>query len=235
MSNPPLIQLSGLAKPADSVPLKFGVIVHRGFQALDVFGPLDALNVLSQVYPMQLFVIAETMDPVSTKIPESLKLTPPGSDFAQSICPTHTFDTAPSMDVLIVPGGAGNRIPEIVKPAIDYIARIYPSLKYLLTVCTGSRLVAEAGVLDGRRATTNKAAFARTIAYRPQVEWVRNARWVVDGNIWTASGVSAGIDLTLAFIGEVYGEEVATKVTNVLEYDRHADPAWDPFADLYKT
>ncbi|KAH9475534.1 Isonitrile hydratase [Psilocybe cubensis] len=226
-----IIQLPPSARPADSVPLKYGIIVHSGFQALDVFGPLDALNALSLCYPLQLFIIAETLDPVSTKPPGSLGN--PTSNFAQSIVPTHTFDTVPALDVLIVPGGVGNRIPEVVARAIEYIADVYPSLQFLLTVCTGSRLVAEAGVLDGRKATTNKAAWARTIAYRPQVNWVPHARWVVDGNIWTASGVSAGIDLIFAYIGEVYGEEVATLLSNFMEYERHQDSTWDPYAELY--
>ena len=60
-----------------------------------------------------------------------------------------------------------------------------------------------------------------------------HARWVVDGNIWTSSGVSAGIDCMLAFISEVYGEDVAKGIADGMEYERHTDPTWDPFADLY--
>jgi transcriptional regulator GlxA family with amidase domain len=226
-----MLELPASARSAEVISLKYGVIVYPGFQALDVFGPLDALNSLSLAYPMQLSVIAETLSATSTKPP--VPLNNPGADFAQSIVPTHTFETAPPLDVLIVPGGVGNRIGSNVEAAINYIRRVYPTLRYLITVCTGSRLVAEAGVLDGRRATTNKRAWARTIEYRPQVEWVTHARWVVDGYIWTSSGVSAGIDVIFAFMAEEYGEEVAGMIANFLEYERHLDSRWDPFAESY--
>jgi len=226
-----ILNLPPSARSKEEVSLKYGVILYPGFQALDVFGPLDALNSLSFAYPMQLSLIAETLDPVSTKPPGSL--TNPGTDFAQSIVPNHTFETAPPLEVLIVPGGVGNRIGSNVEAAINYIRRVYPTLRYLITVCTGSRLVAEAGVLDGRRATTNKRAWASTNESRPQVQWVTHARWVVDGNIWTSSGVSAGIDVIFAFMAEEYGEEVAMMIANFLEYERHLDSKWDPFAELY--
>ncbi|KDR71911.1 hypothetical protein GALMADRAFT_253696 [Galerina marginata CBS 339.88] len=226
-----IIDLPVSASPVDVVPLKYGVVVYQGFQALDVFGPLDALNSLSLAYPLQLYVIAETLEPVTTKPPKGLGN--PAADFGQSILPTHTFETAPAVDVLIVPGGIGNRVPENISKAIDYIARVYSTLKFLITVCTGSAIAAQAGVLDGKRATTNKRAWSRTIQLRPQVEWVAHARWVVDGKIWTSSGVSAGIDIIFAFMGEAYGEEVATMIANFLEYERHTDSNWDPYADLY--
>ncbi|KAF6752435.1 DJ-1/PfpI family protein [Ephemerocybe angulata] len=225
------LELPASAQPADKVPLSFGLVLYPGFQALDVFGPLDALNVLSFLYPIKLYVLAETLDPVSTKSPQGLEH--PGSAFSQSIVPTHTFDTAPKVDVLIVPGGVGNRPPNDIGSAIAYIRRVYPEAQYLFTVCTGSGMAAQAGVLDGKKATTNKAAFKRISGYRPQVEWVGKARWVVDGNAWTAAGVSAGIDAIFDFIKVVYGEDVASLIANFMEYERHLDPSWDPYAELH--
>jgi len=146
-----------------AAPVNFGVILFPGFQALDVFGPLDALNILSQTQKMNLYIIAATLDPVSTKLPG-----PKGSDFGQSVVPTDTFETAPPLDVLIVPGGQGTRSPE-VSTAIDFIEATYPTLQYLITICTGSGLAARAGVLDGKRATTNKRAWKETTALRPTV------------------------------------------------------------------
>lgn len=214
---------------SSKAPLNFGIIVFPGFQALDAFGPLDALNTLSLLRPLNLCVIAETMNPVSTEPPVP---NPHGSKFAQSIVPTHTFTTVPPLDVLLIPGGLGTSHSEI-QSAIDFVKKIYPSLQYLITVCTGAGVAARAGVLDGKRATTNKMSWARNIALRPEVTWVSHARWVVDGNIYTSSGVSAGLDVAFAFIGAVYGEESASKVADVLEYDRHMDSSWDPFAEKY--
>jgi len=214
------------------LPVHFGIILFPGFQALDVFGPLDALNTLAKNHAIYLHVIAETLSPVSTEPPAGLPSSKTGS-FNQSVLPTHTFDTAPKLDVLIVPGGFGTRHPSI-QSSIDFVAKVYPSLQYLITVCTGSGIAGRAGVLNGKRATTNKRSFVPTTeSTKNQVKWVSHARWVVDGNIWTSAGVSAGLDVIFAWIGEVYGKETAAELANVLEYDRHTDSSWDPFADLY--
>ena len=157
-----------------------------------------------------------------------------GTSQFPTLPPTHTLQTAPKdLDVLIIPGGLGTRSP-LINDTIEYIARTYPKLQYLLTVCTGSALAARAGLLDGRRATTNKASWSANVIYGPKTKWIPHARWVVDGNIWTSSGISAGIDTTLAFIEQMYGKDNATYVANMMEYERHADPSWDPFADIFK-
>ncbi|PWY92203.1 class I glutamine amidotransferase-like protein [Aspergillus heteromorphus CBS 117.55] len=212
-----------------SPPLRIGVALFPGFQALDVFGPLDCLNILSWTHTnMSMSILAATLDPVSTQIPES------PHTIGQHVVPTHTFSSPPPLDVLLVPGGLGTRgsPPELLQ-VIDFIRTVYPSLKYLITVCTGSGVAARAGVLDGRRATTNKLAWKEITALGPNVSWVPRARWVVDGNVWTASGVTAGIDATIAWIEEVFGAEMALEIANGMEHTRHTDPEVDPFADLY--
>ncbi|GLB41557.1 putative protein kinase activity [Lyophyllum shimeji] len=223
------IQISQEGRPKGPVPVNFGIVVFPGFQALDAFGPLDALHVLSSLFPMKLSVLAATLDPVPTNLPDIPS--PIGSNFGQSINPTHTFDTAPPLEVLLIPGGIGAIAPG--EAAIDFVAKVYPSLKYLVTICNGASIAARAGVLDGRKATTNKMGWETEVAKGPQVKWVAHARWVVDGNIWTSSGVSAGLDAIFAFMAAVYGQEAAEKVANVMEYERHQDPSRDPFAKLY--
>lgn len=211
-------------------------MVFPAFQALDVFGPLDALNILSRRYKMNLYTIAETLEPVSTQLAEQ-----PGagsgsgsdSDFGQRIVPTHTFDTAPPLDVLLVPGGQGTRAPGIAS-AVDYVREAFPSLQYLVTVCTGAGVAARAGVLDGRRATTNKLSWDATVALGPRVEWVHRARWVRDGHVWTSSGISAGIDVAFAWIEAVYGGAVAKDIADRMEYTRVTDPDHDPFSGLHR-
>jgi transcriptional regulator GlxA family with amidase domain len=189
---------------------------------------LDCINTLSRTDPVTLSLLSSTLDPVTTKSPDY-----PGS-VGQEIVPTHTYAAPPPLDVLLVPGGRGSRgSGPIVLEAIKFIRDEYPHLTYLITVCTGSGLAARAGVLDGKRATTNKMAWKEMVALGPEVEWVPRARWVTDGNIWTSSGVSAGIDVTLAWIGSVFGEEKARRIADGLEYTRHEDSSWDPFAELY--
>lgn len=158
--------------------------------------------------------------------------------------PTHTLHdllvaadgqvggTLAGLEVLIVPGGMGTRAPDL-QPEIKFIKDVFPSLRYLITVCTGAGMAARAGVLDGRNATTNKRSWASTIVHGPKTNWITHARWVVDGNIWTSSGVAAGIDATLAFIGDVYGASIAQNLANGMEYQRWENASYDPFADLY--
>ncbi|KIK57014.1 hypothetical protein GYMLUDRAFT_247285 [Collybiopsis luxurians FD-317 M1] len=215
----------------EDIPKNFGLLVFPTFQALDAFGPMDILNMLSRDFPLNLSIIAQTLEPVSTKQRDP-SLNPFGSNFGESVVPTHDFNNAPPLDVLIIPGGYGVRADDL-DPLFDFVRRTYPSLKYLLTVCSGSWIAAQAGILDGKRATSNKNAWASTKKVGPNVKWVSHARWVVDGNIWTASGVSAGIDATLAFVEHVYGADQAKKLARELEYEWHQDPSWDPFAEMY--
>jgi putative intracellular protease/amidase len=134
-------------------PTKFGVALFPGFQALDVFGPLDALNNMSRSTPLEFVVLAATLDPVNTKVEA------PGR-IGQSVVPTHTFDNCPAdLEVLLVPGGFGCRDQAHMAPLVEFLRRVYPKLRYLLTVCTGSAVVAMSGVLDGRRATSNKRSW----------------------------------------------------------------------------
>ncbi|KAL5385189.1 hypothetical protein DPSP01_004997 [Paraphaeosphaeria sporulosa] len=221
-----------------TLPTRYGMIVFKGFQALDVFGPLSTLNVLSRTHKMELAIIAESTKPVSTH-PEPN----PGflsASFGQEIVPTHTFENAPEIEVLLVPGGFGTQNKDAMAPVEAYIGTVFPKVKYVITICTGSAVLAGLGLLDHRRATTNKCTWDANVKLGPSVEWVRKARWVVDETagvtpVWSSSGVSAGIDVTFAFVEKLYGGDTAEHVANVMEYDRHLDDRWDPFADIWET
>ncbi|KAI1212637.1 class I glutamine amidotransferase-like protein [Annulohypoxylon truncatum] len=211
-----------------SPPTRFAVALFPGFQALDVFGPLDILNTLSTQVPLSLTILSTSLAPVSTATPAA-----GGPSTAQSVVPTRTYADANvdvDVEVLLVPGGAGTRDPANVAQVEDYVRRAYPKLRYLLTVCTGSALVARTGVLDGRRATSNKRAWEWATAQGPRVNWVPRARWVTDGNVWTSSGISAGIDMMYAFVADQFGEDVAQTLADDAEYVRNTDPDDDPFA-----
>jgi transcriptional regulator GlxA family with amidase domain len=100
------------------------------------------------------------------------------------------------------------------------------------SVCTGSGLLAAAGLLDGYRATSNKRAFQWATEQGPLVDWVTTARWVEDRDRWTSSGVAAGMDMALALVAHFLGEPFARKVADGIELEWHRDPSWDPFAAL---
>nr|OQO24870.1 hypothetical protein B0A51_06879 [Rachicladosporium sp. CCFEE 5018] len=213
-------------------PSKFGYILFRGFEPLDINGPVSALATLGRSRHIDLSMIAETLEPVtSAPLLPSMNLL--NSTSFVTMLPTHTFATAPKdLEVLMIPGGSGSRSPYL-NATLAYLQTTYPKLRYLITVCTGSLVASRAGLLDGKYATTNKQGWAGVVATNPHVHWVPQARWVVDGNIWSTSGVSAGIDGTLGFIECFYGSAVVTAVRNSMEFDWHQDPQWDPFRVVY--
>ncbi|KAI0072435.1 class I glutamine amidotransferase-like protein [Panus rudis PR-1116 ss-1] len=137
-------------------------------------------------------------------------------------------------DIILVPGGLGSR-PDRVQPSlIRFLQRQAPGAKYVLSVCTGSWILAQAGLLDGKRATTNKASFKRTkeATAQQKIEWVPKARWVIDGKTWTASGVTAGIDMASAFLDELVGQDIAQDIRGIVEVSAR-DQGDDEFADFY--
>lgn len=101
---------------------------------------------------------------------------------------------------------------------------------YCLSVCTGSALLAKTGLLDNKKATSNKKAFDWVASVNSSVNWIRSARWVVDGKYYTSSGVSAGIDMALGFIKDRFGEQEAKDIANHIEYIWTEDCSKDVFA-----
>ncbi|KAG8866068.1 hypothetical protein FS842_003631 [Serendipita sp. 407] len=216
-------------RPPKTIPLKWGILAFPRFVGLDAYGPLEILNIVAFNTPnMTLSIIAETMENVPALI------TNPTSGALSWIKPTYTIDQDPPLDVLLVPGGPGSRIAYNNTKIIDYVKRTYPKLKYIMSTASGAQILAKAGVLDKKRATTQKWAWAELVASGPKVKWVPCARWVVDGNIWTSSGVAAGMDMTYAFVSRL-NSTIADRAVNIIEYEPHKDPSWDPFCEIWNT
>jgi transcriptional regulator GlxA family with amidase domain len=103
------------------------------------------------------------------------------------------------------------------------------ALRIVATVCTGSFLLARTGLLDRRKATSNKRAFQEVNTYAPKVQWIAKARWVEDGKYFTFSGVSAGMDMVLAVIAKLCGRETSLEIASRAEYTWGEDRSCDPF------
>lgn len=185
------------------------------FELLDVFGPLELLGVLPDRF--ELHMIGPATGPVrSAQGPEVLAAA--------------SYREAPVPDMVLVPGGIGTRSLVEDGGFLAWLAGWAGTAQLVTSVCTGSAVLAAAGLLDGHRATSNKRAFSWAESQGPSVEWVRQARWVADRDRWTSSGVAAGMDMTLAVIAHLHGNDLASEVADGVEYDWHRDPAWDPFA-----
>ncbi|TPX16104.1 uncharacterized protein E0L32_004099 [Thyridium curvatum] len=221
--------------------LSLGVIVFPGWEPLDVFGPMEIFFSLSYPYKIRLSVISKTAGPVSSTVPPfSITGVGPPIDYGYLLNPTimasHSFEDAPPLDVLLVPGGFGNVVLEQRNDTSieGFIRRRFDQLDYLLSVCTGAMSLAKAGVLNGRRATTNKGAWGSVVRHGENITWVPTARWVEDGKVWSSSGVAAGMDMAYAFLSHFYGTDRVNNTMNGIEYAPHTDPNWDPFSVVHK-
>jgi transcriptional regulator GlxA family with amidase domain len=198
-----------------------GVLLFPGFELLDVFGPLEAFGIRIAREHFETVLVSEQPGPVaSAQGPKAL---------AEA-----GLDDARRLDLILVPGGIGTRQEVDNRRLTTWIAKRSADAELVMSVCTGAALLAKAGVLDGRRATSNKASFAWVVAQGEHVRWVKQARWVEDGRFWTSSGVSAGIDMALAVITRLTRLELAEAIALLMEYEWHRDAGHDPFAAIHK-
>lgn len=201
-------------------PRTVGVLLFEGFELLDVFGPCEAYGIRDLGGAFRIAMVAAAAGPIaSAQGPRAV------AEFGFADCPR--------LDVILVPGGIGTRREVDNAALISWLRERAATAELVTSVCTGAGLLARAGLLDGRRATTNKRSFAWVESQGPRVKWVKQARWVEDGGFATSAGVSAGIDMTLAVISRLVGAEIAEQAAISMEYEWHRDPAWDPFAKIH--
>ena len=197
---------------------KIAALLFPQFEALDMFGPIEMFGMLPEAFEIRM--VAETSAPVSCKQgPTSLV--------------DQTFDDPSDYDLILVPGGRGTRAGVDNAPLLNWLRQACAHAEIVMSVCTGSALLAKAGVLDGKRATTNKMAYDWVCAQSSNVEWVPQARWVEDGKVFTSSGVSAGMDMSLAVISRLCGLDTAKQVAVWAEYEWHDNADWGPFAEIH--
>jgi putative intracellular protease/amidase len=160
-----------------------------GFDMIDLFGPLELLYFVAANRHLDVKVITPTASAVVVNVPMGNRF---NSTFGPALVGTATMeDDDLELDFLLVPGGAAARDPALTY-VDEYLARMFPRrVRWLVTVCTGALFAARGGLLDGRRVTTNKNAWQLVTQHGRNVTWVAPARWVHDGNIWSASGVSS--------------------------------------------
>jgi transcriptional regulator GlxA family with amidase domain len=205
--------------------LNFGSLVFD-YQAIDVLGPTDLLNSSSKALAKLLkeyFIPYE--DEVIERAPDfnfhhiGLTLEPVQLlTSAVTVVPTTTIDDCPELDILLVggPNILGFKFPD---KFANFIRRHVAAGKILFTTCTGAGAVAATGVLDGKNATVNNVEYDWCRKNYPKVKWTKKQKWIVDGNIWTASGAVAGMDMVSHWLKENYGLAVLTHGALGLDYE----------------
>ena len=188
------------------------ILLFDDFTALDAFGPAEVLGSLEG---FSLRFVSAGGGEVSNHL--GLRVM------------TERLEPAEERFALLVPGGFGTRAAVKDGELLAKTAEAAANSEYVLSVCTGSAMLAAAGILDGLRATSNKRAFDWAAGCGPAVNWDRQARWVRDGRVFTSAGVSAGIDMALGFVSEIFGDEKADEIARRIEYHRNADADRDIF------
>jgi cyclohexyl-isocyanide hydratase len=185
---------------------RIGMLIFPRLTQLDMTGPYE---VLARLPDTQVDLVAKTMDPVTT-------------DRGMQIVPTVTYETCPPLDIVMVPGGPGQQDLMEDEAALSFLRKQAAGAKYVTSVCTGSLVLAAAGLLKGKRATCHWAAIEHLalLGAVPTKE-----RVVVDGNVVTGAGVASGIDFALTLASILEGEAVAREIQLQIEYD--PDPPFD--------
>ncbi len=197
-----------------------GAVLFEGFELLDVFGPLEAFGIHANSGKCRVATVAQAAGPIAS------------AQKARAVV-DYAFAECPRLDIMLVPGGIGTRREVSNRELHDFLRARAADAEIVSSVCTGAAVLASAGLLDGRKATTNKRAFQWVAGQGPNVTWIKQARWVSDGKFWTSSGVSAGIDMALAIIAQLSETATAEAIATAMEYEWHRNPAWDPFAKVH--
>lgn len=180
--------------------MQIGFLLFPNVTQLDFTGPLQFL---SRIPGAETVLIAKTMDPIETDTP-------------MCVLPTHTYETAPALDLICVPGGFGTAEAIEDEATLEFVRNQAETAQYVTSVCTGALILGAAGLLKGKKATTHWA-YHDLLAHFGAIP--TEGRVVQDGNIFTGGGVTAGIDFALTVIAAVAGEETARALQLGLEYD----------------
>jgi transcriptional regulator GlxA family with amidase domain len=185
--------------------MRVGILVFDEAEELDFVGPLEVFGVASRlVQSLSVLTVSKDGQPIQGR-------------YGLRVKPDYSIANCPALDLLIVPGGKGARERARFDNAIIAFVKTHASKQQIASICTGALVLAEAGILAGRKATTHHSAL-NTLRQYPDVQVVEGARFVIDNGVATSAGISAGIDLSLELIRLDFGEKVALEVAQTMEY-----------------
>jgi transcriptional regulator GlxA family with amidase domain len=189
---------------------RIGIFLFNDVEVLDFAGPFEVFSVTTFENgdkPFKVETVSENGELVCVR--NGLK-----------VQPDYSFANMPAFDILIIPGGFGAREREISNDTvINWIADKMHTVQLMTSVCTGSLLLAKAGLLKGKRATTHWASLERFQSEFPETKVIEGVKFVDEGNIVTSGGISAGINMSFHIIDRLLGSEVANKTAKRMEYE----------------
>jgi len=192
-----------------------GIFLFDDVEVLDFAGPFEVFSRTRLVpgaesrrsedsAPFAVFTVAKAAGPIR-------------AIGGLQVIPTWAWDEAPPIDILVVPGGFGTRALLRHDETLAWIRHVAASASLVTSVCTGALLLAQNGMLRGRRATTHWAAHDLLVSIDPTIQLQRDVRVVAD-TIFTSAGVSAGLDMAFAVVEQLHGAEVARETARYIEY-----------------
>lgn len=190
-------------------------LLFPDFETLDLFGPVQMFGSAKGEFCFSM--IAEHPGHVASR-------------HGQYVSVDHTLDENREYDLILIPGGPGTWEHVGNTHLLNWIERASETAEIVMTVCTGAAFLANTGLLDGKSATTNKMNFDWVTQFGSRIDWRGRARWVKDGKFWTSSGVTAGMDMSLAVVEHMLDTEAADGAAIHSEYVRQRNPDDDPFA-----
>lgn len=193
--------------------MKINILLFDDFETLDAFGPIE---IFGRVAEFELNYFSLLGGVIKSSHGAGIVTLP--------------LDKAEKSATLVIPGGMGTRKLAHDEQFLSSISPYINGSEFCLSICTGAAILAKCGALDGRKATSNKQALDWVKTTGERVRWADSARWCVDGKFYTASGISAGIDMALGFVADRHGRERAEKIARDVEYIWNSDRECDAFA-----
>ncbi|SCZ11422.1 DJ-1/PfpI family protein [Alkaliphilus peptidifermentans] len=187
-----------------------GILIFDDVEVLDFAGPFEVFSVTTienQINPFIVCTISEKGNMITAR--NGLK-----------VKPDYSFEDMPKLDILIIPGGLGAREREINNDRlISWISNQVEKVELMTSVCTGALLLAKAGLLKDKKATTHWASLDRLQTEFPEVYVQHGVKFVDEGNIVTSGGISAGINMSFHIVKRLLGSEIARNTAKRMEYD----------------
>lgn len=188
-----------------------GILIFDDAEVLDFAGPFEVFSVANELMGykfMEISTLGLTREPVRARN-------------GLTVVPDHDLKTCPALDYLVIPGGSGTRPLLRNQRFLDWLNRVAPKCEHVMSVCSGSLVLAKAGLLTDLEATTHHEVIGELKALAKESRVIKGKRYTDNGKILTSAGVAAGMDMSLYVVAKLFGTAAAQATAEYIEYDCH--------------